>query len=183
MRDEIVYHEYANWKIEYDDLLKYLLENDSDLTIRFKHVIDVVDHLYDKLIDDPDFTDDEHHIFETGFYYVEDQIYEISKLLKSTFKDDVKALEQHAKDINLLLSTIDFQNELMGVEGYEEKDMETLVNFEKDILEVIESKQVVSKELYETIDETTLKMFQRLELEYYPVNDVFLEIADELGIL
>ena len=82
MRDERVYHEYANWKLEHHDLLKYLVDNESDLTLRFKHVIDVTDYLYDKLIDDPNFSEEEDHIFETGFYYLFDQIEEIVKLNK-----------------------------------------------------------------------------------------------------
>ena len=67
MRDELKYHEYANWKMENHDLLKYLTENNSDLMIRFKHVLDVTDYLYNKLIDDPNFSEDEDQIFETGF--------------------------------------------------------------------------------------------------------------------
>lgn len=86
MRDEKVYHEYASWKMENHDLLKYLVDNNSDLIIRFKHVIDVIDHLYDKLIDDPNFSDEEDHIFETGFYYLFDQIEEITGLLKTSYQ-------------------------------------------------------------------------------------------------
>jgi hypothetical protein len=77
MRDEKLYHEYANWKIEHHQLLKELVDRDSDLIIRFKHVIDVIDHLYDRLIDDTHYTDEEDQIFETGFYYLVDQIEEI----------------------------------------------------------------------------------------------------------
>lgn len=109
MRDEKVYHEYANWKIENHELLKYLVESHSDLILRFKHVIDVTDYLYDKLIDDETYTDDEDHIFETGFYYLFDQIEEIVKLLKKAYQNNVQDLEKRAKDVNLLLSAIDFQ--------------------------------------------------------------------------
>lgn len=183
MRDERVYHEYANWKIENYDLLKYLVESNSDLIIRFKHVIDVTDYLYDRLIDDQNYTDDEDQIFETGFYYLFDQIDEIVTLLKSSYKNNIKDLEQRAKDVNLLLSTIDFQNELLGVENFEQKDLEKLVDFEQNILKLLENKQEVPINLYEELDQMTLEIFSKLNLEYFPVNDIFLEIADELGIL
>lgn len=183
MRDERVYHEYANWKLEHHDLLKYLVDNGSDLTLRFKHVIDVIDYLYDKLIDDPNFSEEEDHIFETGFYYLFDQIEEIVKLLKSTYQDDIKALETRAKDVNLLLSTIDFQNELLGVENYDPKDMDQLVQFEEQIFKFIESKQNVPESIYKDLDEMTFNLFKKLDVYYYPINDIFLEIADELGIL
>ena len=183
MRDEKVYHEYANWKIENHDLLKYLVEGNSDLIIRFKHVIDVTDYLYDKLIDDETYTDEEDQIFETGYYYLYDQFEEIATILKRSYHNDIKHLESRAKDVNLLLSAIDFQNELLGVENFEQKDMDRLVDFEHQVLKSIESKEAVSIAKFEELDQMTLEMFSKLNVEYYPINDIFLEIADELGIL
>ncbi len=183
MRDEKVYHEYANWKMENHDLLKYLIESNSDLIVRFKHVIDVIDYLYDKLIDDVDYSDDDDQIFETGFYYLFDQIEEITKLLRKSYQNNVKNLEERAKDVNLLLSTIDFQNELLGVENFEQKDMDKLIDFEQILIKKIQNKEEVPSSMYDELDEMTFEMFQKLNVEYFPINDIFLEIADELGIL
>ncbi len=183
MREERVYHEYANWKIENDELLKYLIEKNSDLIIRFKHVIDVTDFLYDKLIDDKTYTEEEDQIFETGFYYLFDQLEEITGLMKKAYKNDIKNLEVRAKEVNLLLSTIDFQNELLGVENFQQKDMDKLIDFELDVMKRLENKEEVPNFMYEQLDEMTYEMFQKLNVEYYPINDIFLEIADELGIL
>jgi hypothetical protein len=134
MRDERVYHEYANWKLENHDLLKYLMDSNSDLIIRFKHVLDVTDYLYDKLIDDKNYTEEEDHIFEIGFYYVLDQLDQINQLLKENYQNDIKDLEKRSKDVNLLLSAIDFQNELISLESYEQKDMDSLIQFEEELL-------------------------------------------------
>lgn len=183
MRDEKVYHEYANWKIENHELLKYLVETNSDLILRFKHVIDVTDYLYDKLIDDSSYTEDEDHIFETGFYYLFDQIEEIVSLLKKAYQNNVQDLEKRAKDVNLLLSAIDFQNELLGVENFEQKDMDRLVEFEKMVLEKLEKKEMIPHEMFHHLDNMSFEIFNKLNVEYYPIDDIFLEIADELGIL
>lgn len=183
MRDERVYHEYANWKIENHELLTYLVEHNSDLILRFKHVIDVTDYLYDKLIDDEQYTEDEDHIFETGFYYLFDQIEEISSLLNKAYQNNVQDLEKRAKDVNLLLSAIDFQNELLGVENFEQKDMDRLVEFEQAVLEKLEKKETVPHEMFHHLDHLSYEIFKKLDLEYYPIDDIFLEIADELGIL
>jgi hypothetical protein len=182
MRDELKYHEYANWKIENHDLLKYLTENNSDLMIRFKHVLDVTDYLYNKLIDDPNFSEDEDQIFETGFYYLFDQIDKITQLLKP-YQNEFKALEKRAKEINLLLSAIDFQNELATLEDYDDTDMADLIDFEQEITKKIENKEEVEEDMYEKLDRITFEIFNKLDVEYYPINDIFLEIADELGIL
>lgn len=183
MRDETIYHEYANWKLENDELIRYLIHNNSDLIVRFRHVIDVTDHLYDKLIDDPNFTEEENHIFETGFYYLFDQMDEILSLLNKSYGNDIEQLEKRAKDVNLLLSTIDFQNEIIGIENYKQEDLDKLVDFEQNVLEKLEKKEEVPKSMFEALDKMTFEMFKRLDVSYYPVNDIYLEIADELGIL
>ena len=183
MRDERIYHEYANWKLENHELLKYLTDSNSDLILRFKHVIDVTDHLYDKLIDDIKYTDEEDKIFESGFYYLFDQIHEISQLLKESYQNNIEDLESHAKDVNLLLSTIDFQNELMTVEDFEQGDLDKLMEFEAYILDVLKKKEVVPHDKFLELDKITFDIFNKLDVEYFPVNDIFLEIADELGLL
>jgi hypothetical protein len=183
MRDETIYHEYANWKLENDELIRYLIQNNSDLIVRFRHVIDVTDYLYDKLIDDPNFTEEENHIFETGFYYLFDQMDEILSLLNKSYGNDIEQLEKRAKDVNLLLSTIDFQNEIIGIEDYKQEDLDKLVDFEQSILEKLEKKEEIPKSMFEDLDQMTFEMFKRLDVSYYPVNDIYLEIADELGIL
>lgn len=183
MRDEQIYHEYANWKMDHNDLLKYLVENDSDLILRFKHVIEVIDHLYDKLVDDSHHSEDEDNIFETGFYYTLDQMEEIIKLLSKNYDNDIKKLENRAKDVNLLLSVIDFQNELLGVDDVEQSDLDKLLDFEKNILKYLENREQVPETMFKSFDKMTRDMFKRLDVEYYPINDIFLEIADELGII
>lgn len=182
MRDELKYHEYANWKMENYDLLKYLTENNSDLVIRFKHVMDVTDYLYDKLIDEPNYSEDEDQIFETGFYYMFDQIEKITQLLKP-YNNEYIALEKKAKEINLLLSAIDFQNELASFDDYDEADMADLIDFEQDITKKLENKEDIPELMYKQLDHMTFKIFKKMDVEYFPVNDIFLEIADELGIL
>jgi len=183
VRDEKIYHEYANWKIEHHDLFKYLAESDSGLFIRFKHVLDVTDFLYDKLIDDVNYSDDEHSIFESGFYYIFDQVVVIDDLLQKSFKHNVKELESHAKDVNLLLTVLEFKNELLGMDDFEQIDLDKLETFEKVIMQMIEKKQVVSEEKFVEFDHLTEDIFSKFEDEFYPTYNIFLDIADELGIL
>ncbi len=183
MRDELVYHEYANWKLEHHELIKYLREQDSDLIIRFKHIFEVTDYLYDQLIDDPEFSDEQDEIFQTGFYYLFDQMEKISELLKESYQNDVKSLEKFSKEVNLLLSTIDFQNELLSAESYDINHMNQLLDFESDVLDKLQHQEVIPDEMYQQLDDMTFEMFKEMEVDFYPIQDIFLEIADELGIL
>lgn len=183
MIDEKVYHQYANWKLENDELIKYLRDQNSDLMIRFKHIFDVIDYLYDQLIDDPNYGEDQHEIFLTGFYYIFDMVDKIQEILKDSYHNNVKALEKFSKEVNLLLSTIDFQNELLSIEDYRVDDMNALLDFEQDILDNLKQKKEIPSEMFEKLDRMTLKMFKEMEVDFYPIQDIFLEIADELGIL
>ena len=181
--EESIYQEYANWKITHHDLLQHLKENHSDLMIRFRHVLDVTDFLYDKLIDDPNFTEEEHHIFETGFYYIFDQIDKINQLCQDVFHGKMDELEKYTKEVNLLLSTIDFQNELLSHEQVTQDAIDDFHDFETMIESQIRNKQHVSNELFDKLDHMSYRIFNQLNIEFYPINDIFFDIADELGIL
>lgn len=183
MRDELIYHEYASWKLEHSELINNLKQLDSPLIIRFENVLNVIDYMYDKLIDDPSYSEDDHEIFETGFYYVYDQIEEIKKILKTIYNSDYLALNLDAKKINLLLNTIDFQNELMGQANVDESAMNFFLLFEKEVIEKLNNKEMFDDEIFKRLDEESLKIFKKLKVSYYPIDTIFLEIADELGLI
>ena len=183
MNDERIYHEYARWKLEKSELIQSLKASSSNLIIRFNHVIDVVDFLYDKMVETLSYEEEELNIFKTGFYYIAEQIEELENILRDYYQDDLEALELRAKDVNLLLSTIEFQNELMGVDAFDETDLNKLIAFEKNVLNKIKDKEQVPESMFKELDEMTLEMFSKLEVEFFSINDIFLEIADELGII
>ena len=72
----------------------------------------------------------------------------------------LKALEKRAKEINLLLSAIDFQNELATLEDYDDTDMADLIDFEQEITKKIENKEEVEQDMYEKLDRITFEIFQ-----------------------
>lgn len=181
--EESIYQEYANWKVEHHDLIEYLRNTDSDLMIRFQHVLDVTNFLYDKLIDDPSFSEEENQIFETGFYYLFDQIDIINDLSQTVFQGKIDDLEMFTKEVNLLLSIIDFQNELMSHEPQQLEALNKLHQYETLIESQIRQQEHVSVEMFEKIDEESLRIFNEAGIDFYSINDIFFDIADELGIL
>ena len=46
--DDKVFHDYASWLIENSNLFDKLNLAESSLMDRYKHVFDVIQHLYDK---------------------------------------------------------------------------------------------------------------------------------------
>lgn len=183
MRDELIYSEYAGWKLEHDDFISNLKKLDSLLIFRFENVLNVIDHLYDRLIDDPNYSDDDHVNFVFGFQYVHQQIEEIKAILSKYYQNDYLALNLDAKKINLLLNTIDFQHELLDLDTYDQEAMEFFLNFEAELLDKIAKKEVIDDTMYQKLDLESAKIFKKHNLEYYPIDSLYLEIADELGIL
>lgn len=181
--DEKTYNEFANWKLENDDLLTEMENKAPDVYFRFKHILNVVDHYYNKLIDDKDYSADDDAIFRTGFYYLVDQIDDIQTLLEKVYKDNVEELNKHSKEINLFLNTIDFQTELLNNELDNNEDIQRLMDFDQDVYHYLTKKNPIPDNFYEELDLLTLNIFRRLNINYYSVNDIFLEIADELNIL
>ncbi len=183
MNEEHVYHEYASWKLDKHDFLQSLIHQESSLMLRFKHVFHVVEHLYTKMVDSLSYTADELNIFQTGFYYLADQIDEIETILKKYFQQDVHLLEKNAKEVNLLLSTIEFQQEILGLEEFEQEDLNQLMHFEKQLIEKMSNQEPIPIQMFKDLDELTYTMFKRLKVDFYPIDDIYLEIADELGII
>lgn len=182
--DERVYHEYANWKLENEKIIRKIQEKGGNIYFRFKHVIDVIDFYYNKLIDDVNYNEEDDVIFQTGFYYVADQLEEIKEILRSVYNNKVEVLNEHAKEINLFLNNIDFQTEILNNETHEEnKDIQRLMDINKEIYQFIVKKEAIPEEYYEELDLLTTKIFRKLKIDYYPINNIFLEIADELNIL
>lgn len=183
MKDEQLFHDYANFKLENADLFSEMKKQDSLVLERFSHVLDVVDFYYDKLIDNPDFNDEDEEIFSAGFMYLQDQVDQIKELLSKVYDNNIKNLDHHAKEINLLLNTYDFQSEVVTHGFTPDKDVEVLMNFDQDIYDLILNKKEVPSQKYVELDELTYRIFKKNNRDYYSINTIFLEIADELEIL
>lgn len=181
--DETVYHEYANWKLENEALLKEIKEKAENIYFRFKHVIDVIDFYYDKLIDDATYTEEDDVIFKTGFYYSADLLEDIKEILSKVYNNNVIELENHSKAINLFLNAIDFQTEVLNNEINGDKDVQRLMGFDQEVYSYISKKEEVPEKYYEELDLLSLNIFQKLNISYYSISNIYLEIADELNIL
>ncbi|WP_162146856.1 hypothetical protein [Acholeplasma granularum] len=183
MENELIYNEYAGWKLDNHELLMNLKNLDSLIIFRFENVLNVIDFLYDKLIDDPTYNEDDHDNFTFGFNYVHGQVEEIKKILNDYYGGDYLALNLDAKKVNLLLNTIDFQHELLDLDNFDPKSMELLLNFEAEIIDKLSKKEPLEEKMYSKLDELSLKIFKNLNIDYYPIDSIYLEIADELGLL
>ena len=176
-----IYTDYANWKLENYDLISTLIKNKSKAISRFTSVIAVVDYLYDKFVNEKKLDEDLELIFSTGFDYIYDEFMMIDTLLKNNFDNDYKKLEKLSKTINLLLYINDFQNEALN---YKEGtfDLKPLDDLNNKVMKFIDKGENAPDEYFAILSDITSSMFDNLDQEFHTIDQIYYEIAVELGI-
>ena len=176
-----IYTDYANWKLENYDLISTLVKNKSKAISRFTSVIAVVDYLYDKLDNEKKLDEDLELIFSTGFDYIYDEFMMIETLLQNKFNNDFNELEKYSKTINLLLYINDFQNEALN---YKEGtfDLKPLDELNEKVMNYLDKKENAPDEYFAILSDITSSMFDSLDTEFHTVDQIYYEIAVELGI-
>ena len=174
-----IYTDYGNWKFENHEFISNLVKNKSKTISRFTPVITVVDYLYDKVCDNKKLSEDEEVIFSSGFDYIYDQFHFIQTLLQFKFNNDYKKLEKNAKTINLLLFINEFIAEALNYKNINTKELDEL---ESKVNAYLDKDEVVPDEYFAILDDITAKMFEANDIEVHTTDQIFYEIALELGI-
>ncbi len=176
-----IYTDYANWKLENYDLIESLVKNKSKAIARFTSVIAVVDYLYDKYVEEKKLNEDLELIFSSGFDYIYDQFLMIETLLEKNFNNDINELEKYSKTINLLLYINDFQNEALN---YKEGtfDLKPLDDLNNKVMDYLDKKENAPDEYFAILSDITSSMFDNLDTEFHTIDQIYYEIAVELGI-
>ena len=182
MIEESLYQEYNQWKESHKEVISFLYENDSLLLVRFDYILEVLDYLFDKLIDDPTYSESEHEIFVTGFLYMKDQFVILSELLKDIFKNDLSRLNEQATNINFLLNVIDLENDLLDDEKINEEDILELKELATEVQTKMNQNQNLTDEDYDYLDNISEKLTKKAA-NYTSIHEVFLEIANFLELI
>ena len=183
MIDEKIYRDYAEWLLKHESLLKKINAS-SVLSLKFKHVSDVVDFLYNELIDNTDYSEDQDLIFKTGVYYLAEMVEYLEVILINVYKNNFVELEKQAKSINFYLSIKEFIFETEAVTKKEDEDFNAVLNLYNDVENnYITKKQAVPVSLFSKFDNFCAIAVNKLDYEYKPINNIFLEIAEEFKLI
>lgn len=182
MIDERVYNEYANWLLENSDFLKQLEKTHSSIFVRLHPVMLVLDHFYNKLIDDETYNLEEDNVFNVGFYYLADQIEEVKWFYKNKFEEDIKKLNLFGSEVNLFLEALELQLELIERDLEEDEVVTKAIELPNTIRELIDKLENFNDETYDTLGETFTKIYYKEGFDYYSVTEIFLEIADDYNL-
>lgn len=177
------YQDYLSFKEDKYELIEFLVKNDSNIISRFKHVLAVVDFLYEKHCDDNSTDATEENIFQAGYNYVFERFNLIELMLKKTFNDDLEEMESFAKTINLILYVNDFKDEVSNIDDSNENAINEFSQYEDKILSILENKEHAKDADFALLDDISIRVFETIGEDYYGINEIFYDIALELGII
>ncbi len=178
--DSFVLKDYASWKIENHELLDTLNKNDNLIYERLEPIYLVLEHIYDLACDQSEIDEDYEAIFQIGFNYLFSQFNVIKIYYESLFNSNCNDFVRYSEMMVFLLYIFDIRTDLenQGIESSLEalNDVETYI--ENMIMERREDYDYVRK----TLNDVLRTIFDGFDYEFVSIIDIFVEIAENLGI-
>ena len=169
-----MYDDYNKYIIENEELLNYLKESNSSVMYCLSDVLEVLDYIYKKYIDEAKIEAELEEIFEIGFGYLSNCLIDINTYYKDYFKKDSTYIVY-----SIMLDDVKgylLSEELMNEQREEELNMAAKL-IEDTLINVSEISSSVIQKVEESIENVLPK-----KNTYRPVYSVFALIRDELGI-
>lgn len=177
------YKDYLSFKEDKYELINFLVKKNSNIIARFKHVLAVIDFLYEQHCENIKLDSNEENIFQTGFNYVFDRFELIELMLKKIFNSNLEEMEQFSTTINLVLYVNDFKDEVMNIDEENKNAISEFSLYEEKILKILENKEHAQDVEFALLNDISLKIFDEIGEDYYGINEIFYDIALELGIV
>lgn len=177
------YEDYLAFKEDKYELIKFLVNNNSNTIVRFKHVLAVIDFIYERHCSEVKIDADEENIFQIGYNYIFERFNLIELMLSKIFNNNLEEMELYSKTINIILYINDFKDEVLNLDEDNKTEIDNLNEFEESILLLLENKEHATDVEFGLLNELSMKVFDDLGEEYYGINEIFYDIALEYGII
>ncbi len=177
---DIILKDFANWKLENDELIERFRAIDSKIYRRLEPVIAVLNYTYQRAIHQGALNEDLETIFNVGLNYLNTQFEVIKIYYQTLFESKCNEIEEYGILVNYLLFINDFRSDLERFEDYVE--IEKLDEVETLIEDMIAQRDNDVDTAKEALDKAIMSVAKLLDYEYTPIIDIFYEIAKSLGI-
>ena len=176
-----VYDDYNKYIIENEELLSNLKSTNSSVMYCLMDVLEVLDYVYKKYIDNVKIEAELEEIFEIGFGYLSNCLIDINTYYKDYFGKDMILFNKYSTFIIYSIMLDDVKGYLLSDERLTEERNEMLDKagklIEETLLNLKDINQIVIQEI-----EDLLEMVLPKKHKYTPVYAVFAMIKEELGI-
>ena len=178
--DSLIYKDYAAWKLENQQILEQFQGNGNVIYERLEPVYVVLNHIYDMICEGKELDEDFETIFEVGFNYLSSQ-FEVIKIYYDTlFQQNCDDFVDYAEFLLYLIYIYDVRNDLES-NGYD-SDIQVLNDCETNIENMIMERKQDYLYASNIVNEALNEVFKTIEYEYVSIVDIFVEIAENLGI-
>ncbi len=175
----LILQDYANWKMENVEVLERFKHNDSVIYDRLEPVYAVLNHIYEKALEE-ELSEDLETIFQVGLNYLHNQFEIIRVYYDKLFESDCELFESFAPLVGYLLFISDLRSDL---EEYEEQiDFEPLDQLETTIENMIAERDDRFEYAAQQLNNISQKIVDQLDFQYVSVIDIYVEIAENLGV-
>jgi hypothetical protein len=175
-----MFKDYQGWLLDNKDFYNQLKNHDSSLYYRFQPVYEVLYYLYENNKDSSKIDEDIDKIFQVGLEYLHMQFFTCKLLLEKTFKNDFHAFLVYDQVIGYNLFLEDLKYELIEKSiKYNQDELDKLSNYLDDL---IENKTVIPDNLNLYVDSKVYKIIGKDTYHFTGIIDIFVEIADTLGL-
>lgn len=178
--DKIV-KDYNSWLKDNMSFIIHLDKHDSSLYMRIQPIYEVLNFLSNENQENGmDFSDDLSKIFQVGLEYLNTQVDTCKLYLEKMFNNDFHEFLTYDRVVGYILYLEDLRYEI--VENNIHLN-EKAINDLNDYLEkIMENKKEVPDNLNLYIDSEVHKIVDVNTLDFRSIIDIFIEIADTLGI-
>lgn len=178
--DNFIIKDYASWKIENNEMITVFKKNDNLIYQRMEPVFMVLDHIYTLACETEDLDEDLDNIFEVGFNYINEQFNVIKIYFESLFSSNCEDFEEYSEMLLFLIYIFDIRSDLEnhGIDS----EIDELNNVETYIENMIMERRDDYDNVRNMLNEAFKSVFASIDYEYVSLIDIYLEIAENLGI-
>jgi hypothetical protein len=178
--DEFVLKDYASWKMENHVIIDTFRANKNMIYERLEPVYMVLEHIYDMACENKELDEDLDTIFTIGFNYLHSQFSVIKIYFESLFQSNCEDFEEYHEMLLFLMYIFDIRTDL---ENHDiDSDFESLGNVETYIENMIMERRKDYDYVRLIMDEALKDVFEQIDYEYVSIIDIYVEIAESLGI-
>jgi len=178
--DNLIYKDYAAWKLENHEIIEVFHDNHSVVYDRLEPVYSVLNHIYDKLVEEKELSDELETIFIAGFNYLNTQLETIKIYYDTLFKSDCDEFLEYSEMVLYLLYIYDIKSDMEN--NNLDSDIKELNELEECIENLIMERGNDFDYIKNQMNEGLKTVFDTIEYDYVSIVDIFVEIGENLGI-
>lgn len=174
-----IYDDYFNYIKEYEPLIEKINSTNSNVLYCISDVLKVMDIIYQSYLDKKDIDNDTADIFEVGFGYLSNVLYDLNTYYNDYFQSNMDIFNYYSELILYSIYLDDYISYLDGEEVLSKEELDNLHEVLNKIDDVLRKKLPCDSKLINGFEDET-NHIAPLDDDFKPVYIVFSMIWEQL---